>query len=49
VAGLWSIKNGVPVIEFFTGQPKRIKDAAFDIVDEIRRQTAGIVGGTYEH
>ena len=43
VAGLWNIKKREPTLEFFTEQPKRIKDAAFDLVDNIRRQTAGIV------
>ena len=43
VAGLWNIKKGEPILEFFTVQPKRIKDAAFDLVDDIRRQTARIV------
>lgn len=43
VAGLWNIKKGEPIIEFFAGQPKRIKAAAVDLVDDIRRQTAGIV------
>jgi len=35
VAGLWNIKKGEPTVEFFTAQPKRIKDAAFDLVDSI--------------
>ena len=39
VAGLWNIKKGEPVMEFFTTQPKRIKDAAFDLVDDMCRQT----------
>ncbi len=43
VAGLWNIKKSEPVIEFFTVQPKRIKDAAFDLVDDIRWRTAGTV------
>ena len=43
VAGLWNIKKREPVIEFFTEQPKRIKDAAFDWVESIRRQTTGII------
>lgn len=43
VAGLWNIKKREPTVEFFTVQSKRIKDAAFDWVDDIRRQTAGIV------
>jgi len=39
VAGLWNIKKGEPVMEFFTTQPKRIKDAAFSLVDGICWQT----------
>jgi hypothetical protein len=39
VAGLWNIKKGEPTVDFFTAQPKRIKDAAFDLVDNIRWQT----------
>lgn len=39
VAGLWNIKKGEPTVEFFTTQPKRIKDAAFDLVDGISWQT----------
>ena len=41
VAGLWNIKKGEPVVEFFEAQPKRIKNAAFELVDGIRWQTAG--------
>jgi hypothetical protein len=41
VAGLWNIKKGEPAVEFFTAQPKRIKDAAFDWVDRICQQTRG--------
>lgn len=43
IAGLWNIKKGDPVVEFFTSQPKRIKDAAADLVESIRWQTTGIV------
>ncbi len=43
VAGLWNIKKRESMVEFFTEQPKRIKDAAFDLVDNIRWQTSGIV------
>jgi hypothetical protein len=35
VAGLWNIKKGKPTVEFFATQPKRIKDAAFDLADSI--------------
>ena len=41
VAGLWNIKKNEPTLEFFTEQPKRIKDTAFDMIENIRRQTAG--------
>ncbi len=41
VAGLWNIKNGKPIVEFFRGQPKRIADAAQEMVDEICWRTAG--------
>ena len=43
VVGLWNIKKNEPTLEFFTAQPKRIKDAVFDLVDNIRWQTAGII------
>lgn len=43
VAGLWNIKKGEPTLEFFTAQPKRIKDAASDLVGNIRWQTTGVV------
>jgi len=39
VAGLWNIKKGEPIVEFFTAQSKKIKDAAFDWADNIRWQT----------
>jgi len=41
VAGLWNIKKGEPTVEFFTEQPKRIKDAAFDLADSICWRTRG--------
>ncbi len=44
VAGFWNIKKGESSLEFFTAQPKRIKDAAFELVDDIRRQTV-----SYKH
>lgn len=43
VAGLWNLKKGEPVVTFFETQPKRIRDMAYDLVDEIRRQTAGVM------
>ena len=41
VVGLWNIKKGEPVTEFFESQPARITNAASDMADEIRWQTAG--------
>jgi len=41
VAGLWNIKKKEPVVEFFKQQPKRIIDAANDLVDSIRWRTDG--------
>lgn len=41
VAGLWNIKKGEPIIEFFEAQPKRIADAALEMVDDICWRTAG--------
>lgn len=43
VAGLWNIKNRESVVEFFTEQPKRIKDTSFDLIESIRWQTTGII------
>lgn len=43
VAGLWNIKKGAPVVEFFSEQPRRIVDAAREMVDEIHWRTAGRV------
>ena len=41
VAGLWNIKKGEPVAEFFTAQPKHLKDAALDWVYNICEKTRG--------
>ena len=41
VAGLWNIKNGKPVVEFFASQPARIQHAAAELVDGMRWATAG--------
>jgi hypothetical protein len=35
VAGLWNIKKDEPTMDFFTEQPKRIKDSARDMIDKI--------------
>ena len=39
IAGLWNIKKGKPTIEFFMAQPKRIRDRAADLVENIYLQT----------
>lgn len=39
VAGIWNIKKGEPTIEFFSGQTKRIRDRAYELVDDIRRRS----------
>ncbi len=36
VEGIWNIKKNEPVVEFFTEQPKRITQAAMEMVDAIR-------------
>jgi len=41
VAGIWNIKKGEPFLEFFEEQPARITNAAYELVDDIRWQTAG--------
>jgi hypothetical protein len=41
VAGLWNIKKGEPVTEFFESVPRRVKRAARERADEIRWRTAG--------
>ncbi|MDR1245438.1 MAG: winged helix DNA-binding domain-containing protein [Clostridiales Family XIII bacterium] len=41
VSGLWNIKKGEPVVEFFEEQPQMTERAAFDLVDYIRFRTAG--------
>lgn len=43
VAGLWNIKKGKPELSFFEEQPRRIQDTAFDLVDEMRQKTVGIL------
>lgn len=39
VAGIWNLKKGEPMVEFFAAQPQRTKNAAFDMVDNISWQT----------
>jgi len=41
IAGLWNIKKGEPVAEFFEKQPKRIENGVLELVDDIRWQVAG--------
>ena len=41
VAGLWNIKKGEPTVEFFTTQPKNVKDAALAWAESICWQTKG--------
>ncbi len=43
VAGLWNIKKDEPVVTFFKEPSRRIRDETFDLVDDIRRQTAGML------
>lgn len=43
VAGIWNIKKNQPQVEFFLSQPKRIKDAALELVENIRQRTIGII------
>jgi hypothetical protein len=41
VAGLWNLKKGEAVLEFFDEQPRRIVDRAHELVNSIRFQVAG--------
>jgi len=41
VAGLWNIKKGEPVVEFFTAQPGHIQKAASEWAESICWQTRG--------
>jgi len=43
VAGIWNIKKGEPIIEFFSEQPVRIKERASDLVEDIKRRTAEVI------
>lgn len=43
VAGLWNIKKGEPVVEFFSSQPKPIQNTIYDLVDNIRQQSAWLI------
>lgn len=35
VAGIWNIKKNQPTVEFFTSQPKKIKDKTYDLLGEL--------------
>jgi hypothetical protein len=41
IAGLWNIKKNEPIVKFFTTQPKRMKDTAFHLVENICWKTRG--------
>lgn len=41
VAGIWNLKKNEPVVEFFSPQPKRLKDAARELVEEMRWKISG--------
>jgi hypothetical protein len=42
VAGLWNIQKNQPTITFFSSQPKRLQDLAFDMVMKIIRMSSQI-------
>lgn len=41
IAGLWNIKKKSPTLEFFQPQPKRLQQAALDMICQIQWQTNG--------
>lgn len=41
IAGLWNIKKGEPVVEFFEKQPKRIENGVLELVESIRWRVSG--------
>lgn len=41
IAGIWNLKKGGPVIEWFCKQPGRIEKSALELVDDIRLHVAG--------
>lgn len=43
VAGIWNLKNKTPVVEFFTPQPKSIREEALARVEQMGWATAGRV------
>ena len=43
VEGIWNIKKNAPVVEFFSPQSKQITDITYEMVDNIRRQTTGLI------
>lgn len=43
IAGLWNIKNGQPVVNFFTAQPKQIETRTYELVNRILWQTTNVL------
>lgn len=41
VAGIWNLKNKKPTLEFFTPQPKAVRNTAQELVEEICWKTLG--------
>lgn len=41
VEGVWNIKGGKPTIEFFSSQPKRLRDQAYALVYDMQIRTKG--------
>lgn len=41
VAGIWNLKSGKPMVEFFASQPERIQKAAEELVSEMQWRVAG--------
>lgn len=39
IAGVWNIKQDKPMVEFFVKQPKRLENAAYDLVESMCWQT----------
>lgn len=42
VAGVWNIKKGRPLVEFFRPQPQRVKNAAYELAEQICQRAPGI-------
>ena len=43
IAGLWNLKKGKPFLKFFTPQPRKLQDAAMELVEGILWQTNGMI------